>query len=79
MFLGVLGENEDVVNIHPYKNPQVVSKNIIDDALERRWCIAEVKGHKNPLEGPELRDEGSVFDIFVLDSNLMEPTDKVDH
>ena len=77
-FIGVLQEDEDVIDIHPYENPQVVSKNVIDDALECRWCIAEAEGHTDPFEGPKLRVEGNFFDIFVLDSNLVEPTDKVD-
>ena len=36
------------------------------------------QGHKNPLEGAKLRVEGGFLDIFVVDSDLVEPTDKVD-
>ena len=58
----------------PIQNPQVVSKDIVHDVLERRWCITEAKGHNNPLEGANL----CVFlDIFVLNSDLVEPTNKV--
>ena len=78
MFTSILREDEDVIDIHPYKNPQVVSKNVIDDTLECRWCIAEVEAHNNPFEGPKLRVEGSFFDIFVMDSNLVGPSDKAD-
>ena len=77
VFICILREDEDVVDVHPYKDPQVVSKNIIHDALERRWRITEAKGHNNPLEGAQLRVEGSFLDIFVLDSDLVEPTNKV--
>ena len=35
VFIGILREDEDVVDVHPYKDPQVVSKDIIHDALER--------------------------------------------
>ena len=77
MFRGILAEDEDVVNIHPQENSEVISKNIIDDALECRWCIAEAEGN-NQFELPKLRVEGSFFNIFVVDSNLVEPTDKVD-
>ena len=31
----ILREDEDVVAVHPYKGPQMVSKDIIHDALER--------------------------------------------
>ena len=73
LFLSILREDEDFVYVHPYKNPQVVSKDVIHDALERRWRVTQAKGHNNPFEGVE----GGFFDIFVMDSNLMEPTDKV--
>ena len=78
VFLGVLREDKDVIDKHRYKNPQLVSKNKIDNMLEWRWCILEAEGHNNQLEGPKLCVEGSFFDIFVMDSNLVEPTDKVD-
>ena len=77
VFVRILREDEDVVNVHPYKDPQVVSKDIVHDALERRWRITEVKGDNNPLEGAKLCVEGSFLDIFVLNSDLVEPTNKV--
>ena len=77
VFVRILREDEDVVNVHPYKDPQVVSKDIVHDALERRWRIGEVKGHNNPLEGAKLCVEGGFLDIFVLNSDLVEPTNKV--
>ena len=73
----ILREDEDVVNVHPYKDPQVVSKDIVHDALERQWRITEAKGHNNPLEGARLCVEGGFLDIFVLNSDLVEPTNKV--
>ena len=78
VFIRILREDEDVVDVHPYKDPPVVSKDIIHDTLERRWPITEAKGHNNPLEGGKLRVEGGLLDIFVVDSDLVEPTDKVD-
>ena len=61
MFLGVLWEDKDVMDIHPYENFQVVSKNVIDNKQERRWCSADAERHNNPLEGSKLRVEGSYF------------------
>ena len=78
VFIRILREDEDVVDVHPYKDPQVVSKDIIHDVLERRRRITEAKGHYNPFEGAKLCVEGGFFDIFVLDSDLVEPTNKVD-
>ena len=78
VFIRILREDEDVVDVHPYKDPQLVSKDIIHDALERRWRITKAKGHNNPLEGAKLRVEGGFLDIFVVDSDLVKPTNKVD-
>ena len=78
VFISVLREEEDVINIHPYKNSQVVSKNFIDETLKYPWCIAEAEWHNNPFEGPNLHFEGSFFNIFFMDSNLVAPTNKVD-
>ena len=60
-----LREEENVVNVHPYENPQVVSKNIIHDALERGWRVTEAKGHKNPFEGAKLCVEA----VFLTSSS----------
>ena len=51
VFLSILRENEDVVHVHPYKNFEVVSKDVIYDTLERLWRLAEAKGHNHPFEG----------------------------
>ena len=77
VFVRILREDEDVVNVHQYKDPQVVSKDIVHDALERPWRIAEAKGHNNPVEGAKLCVEGGFLDILVLNSDLVEPTNKV--
>ena len=56
----------------------MVSKDIIHDALERQWRVTEAKGHNNPLEGAKLCVEGGFLDIFVVDSDLVKPTNNVD-
>ena len=58
VFISMLREEENVVDVHPYEDPQVVSKDIIHDALKRRWRVTEVKGHDNPFEGAKLCVEG---------------------
>ena len=78
VFIRILREEEDVVDVHPYKDPQVVSEDIIHDALERPGRITEAVGHNSPLEGAKLCVEGGFPDIFVVDSHLVEPTNKVD-
>ena len=77
LFIRILREDENVVDVHPYEDPQVVSKDIIHDALNRRWRVTEAKGHNNTLEGAKLCVEGGFPDIFVVDSDLVEPAYKV--
>ena len=48
VFIRILREDEDVVDVHPYKDPQVVSKDIIHGALERRRRITESKRALQP-------------------------------
>ena len=79
VFPSVLGEEEDLVEVNPYKNPQVVSKDIIHDAWERRWRVTEAKWHNSWFEGAKLCVKGGFPDMFVMDSNLMEHTDKTHH
>ena len=78
VFICILRKDENVVDVHPYEDPKVVSKDIIHDTLERRWRITEAKGHNNPLEGAKLCVEGGFLDIVVVYSDLVKPTDKVD-
>ena len=54
VFLRILQEDKDVVDVHPYENAQVVPKDIIDDMLERGWRVTEAKGQNNPFEGAKL-------------------------
>ena len=54
VFTRIIREDEDVVDVHPYEDPQVVSMDIIHDALKRRWRVTKAKGHYNPLEGAKL-------------------------
>ena len=77
VFIHILREDENVVDVHPYEDPQVVSKDITHDALKRRWRVTEAKGHNDPFEGAKLFVEGGFLDIFVVDSDLVEPANKV--
>ena len=71
VFLSIVREDKDVVDVHPYSNSQVVSKDVIHDALQRRWRVTEDKGHNNPFKVAKLCVEGGFLDIFFMDSNLM--------
>ena len=52
VFIRILREDDNVIDVHPYKKLQLVSKDIIHDALERRWRVTEAKGHINLFEAP---------------------------
>ena len=77
VFIRIFWDDENVVDVNPYENPQVVSKDIIHKALEHRWRITEARGHNNPLEGAKLCVEGGFLDNFVMNSDLVEPADIV--
>ena len=77
VFPSILREEENVVDVHQYENCIVVLKDFIHGVLERRWRLTEAKGHNNQLEGAKFCVEGGFSDIFGMDLNLMEPTDKV--
>ena len=77
VFIHILSEDEDVVDVHPYEHPQVVSQDIIHDVLKRGWRVTEAKGHDSPFEGAKWCVEGGFLDIFVVDSDLVEPANKV--
>ena len=73
VFIRILREDEDVVIVQPYGDPQMVSKDNIQDALERPWRITDAEGHNNPLEGAKLCVEGGFLNTFVVDSDLGNP------
>ena len=77
VFILILREDENVVDIHPYEDSQVVPKYIIHGASKCRWRVTEAKGHDYPFEGAKLCVEGGFLDIFVVDSDLVEPANKV--
>ena len=64
-------------SIYTHRKIAKCKENVNGDTLECGWYIAQAKEHYNRFDGPKLRVEGSFFDIFVMDSNLVEPTDKV--
>ena len=43
VFISILREDENAVDVHPFENPQVVSKDIIHDASERRLRVPEAE------------------------------------
>ncbi len=53
------GVDEDVIEIHYYKNVKLLCQNLVDIALERGRCIEQSKKHNLVLEvaiaGPEGR------------------------
>ena len=77
VFIRILREDENVVDVHPYEHRQVVSKDIIHDALKRLWRVTEAKGHNNPFKRAKLCVEGSFLDVFVVDPDLVESANKV--
>ncbi len=55
---GIIGIDEDVVEVYDYRNIKHVSKNVIHEALERRRSIGESKRHDTPFKGAIVGPEG---------------------
>ncbi len=58
VFRGVIGIDEDVIEVYDYGNIKHVSKNIVHEALERRGSVGEPKRHDTPFEGAVMGPEG---------------------
>ncbi len=58
VFCGVIGIDEDVVEVYDYGNVKHVSKNVIHKALECRKSVGEPKRHDTPFEGAVTGPEG---------------------
>ena len=52
VFIRILREDGDVVIVHPYEDPQVVSQDIIHNGLKRRWRVTEPKGMTTHWRAP---------------------------
>ena len=52
VFLSILREDEGVVDVHPYKDPEVVSKDIIYGELERGGALQRPKGITTHSKAP---------------------------
>ncbi len=55
---GVIGIDEDVVQVYDYGNVKHVSKNVVHEALERCRSIGEPKRHDTPFKGAVTGPEG---------------------
>lgn len=45
VFLAGLGEDEHIIKIDKHELVEYISEDIVDERLEDRWSIGEVKGH----------------------------------
>ena len=52
VFVRILREDEDVVNVHPYKDPQVVSKDIVYDVWNVDGALQRPKGITTHSKAP---------------------------
>ncbi len=61
MFLvlhGIIGIDEDVVEVYDYGNVKHVSKNVIHEALEHHGALVSPKRHDTPFEGAVVGPKG---------------------
>lgn len=50
LLFGLLGIDQDIIQIHYNENIALLSKNLIDVALETGQCVGKSKGHNLILE-----------------------------
>jgi len=67
MLFGILGVDQNVIQIDYHAHIQHVRKNAIDEALERRWSIGESERHNKPFIAAIASVEGSF--PFITQSN----------
>jgi len=71
MLFGILGVDQNVIQIDYHPHIQHVHKNAIDKALERSWSIGKSERHNKPFIGAIASAEGSFPFITWSDADQM--------
>ena len=67
MLFGVVGVDENVVQVDKNANVKEVREDVIHEALERSRRVRESKGHNHPFEGAVTSAEGGFPFISFVD------------
>ena len=71
VILFILGEYQDVIQIHKHKFVGVGVENVVHHSREGRWSISEAKRHDCILIGTVAHSEDNLVDIFFTNANLV--------
>jgi hypothetical protein len=70
----VLGEDEDIIQVHNNKVIEHISKDGVHEALEGGRSICETEVHDHEIEGTIASLEGSLPFVTQSDTNEIIPT-----
>src|SRR6187399_3000973 len=71
VILFILGEYQDVVQIHKHKFIGVGVENVVHHSQEGGWSISEAKRHDCIFIGAVACSERSLVNIFFTDTDLV--------
>ena len=71
MKIGIVGVDEDVVQVHEDANIKEVAKNVVHESLKGSWRIGESKRHYTPFKRAIVSSECGFPFIAFTDSDKM--------
>ena len=71
MEIGIIGVDEDVVQVHEDANIEEVAKNVVHELLEGGWRIGESERHYIPFKGAIASPECGFLFVTFVDSDKM--------
>ena len=60
--IGIVGVDEDVVQVHEDANIKEVAKNVVHESLKGSWRIGESERHYTPFKGA-IASQNAVFHL----------------
>jgi hypothetical protein len=71
VFLGGLGEYEDVIKVNNDEGVQMLAEDLVHEALKGGWGIGEAEGDDGEFKVAVTSAEGSLGDVSFGDSDLV--------
>ena len=78
MEIGVVGVDEDVVQVYEDANIEEVAENVVHESLKGGWRVGESERHYTPFEGAIASSECGFPFVTFADSDKMVGVSEVD-